>query len=578
LGSAIRRKPTRGPDSDVIPGALPRLKYHDEGGYVVDPQDSKRGYFDSTSGSSDLDDDADFDAIIAGTAAVFAGGKAIYDRRRSPSGLGIRTRSHAGTSARTSPRSRSPAGGKTTPRIAKVAGTGAALTAGKLLYNRRHEVVHHTGTMLAAGKARYDHERQKHNFPHVPSRSASEHRDLRMELDDLPLIGRGIKCRIGASAREAMGTSGASAVPPSDKAMSATDTSPATSWEQPSTQTITNDPDFYGWTREHVLFGPRDEDMLQTIHHLGQGSLSVVEEVRCTTRQYPSFVRKRVTMPVSRQRAAAYRKIVQEEARILSSLVHPHIVTFIGSYEDVRHPGRPSYCLLMAPVGEGNLEELLTILDDHSPSSEISIRWRNCLRSWMVCLPAALEYMHASGTRHQDIKPSNIVYKGEQVFFTDFSSSAEFQVGHTTSTDSPARSTPMYCAPEESSGMTKHGTTTDVFSLGCVLSDILTAVEGRKVSDFRNYLRHDGQPPTPLVGPDRQELRYSGKIQFISEWFVDSSVFEVCIAPMLHVDRQMRPAATNVVQMLLSNHCGNHRCSCVQAQGISMSNAVAPAE
>lgn len=193
----------------------------------------------------------------------------------------------------------------------------------------------------------------------------------------------------------------------------------------------------------------------------------------------------------------------------------------------------------------------------------------------MVCLTAALEYMHASGIRHQDIKPSNIIYKGNQVLFTDFSSSAEFEVGHTTSTDSPARSTPMYCAPEETLGITKHGTTTDIFSLGCVLSDMLTAVEGRKVSEFRDYLRHDGRPPTTQVCTDRRELRYNGKTPFFAGWFAGSPLFEACIAPMLHIDRQMRPAAAQVVQMLLLNHYGSRQCSCVQGRG--MSNAVTPA-
>jgi hypothetical protein len=158
----------------------------------VDSQYSRRERLDSTSGSSDLDDDADSDAIVAGTAAAFAGGKAIYGRRRSPSSLGTRTRSCSGASARTPPRSRSPTRSKTTPHVAKIAGTGAALSAGKLLYDRRHEVVHRTGTMLAAGKALYDRERQKHNFLHVTSRSASEHRDLRTKCDDLSLAGRGI--------------------------------------------------------------------------------------------------------------------------------------------------------------------------------------------------------------------------------------------------------------------------------------------------------------------------------------------------------------------------------------------------
>jgi hypothetical protein len=54
---------------------------------------------------------------------------------------------------------------------------------------------------------------------------------------------------------------------------------------------------------------------------LGHGSLGVVEEVRRVGGQFPTLVRKRVDLPLPKRKAAAYSKIVQEEARILRSLV-----------------------------------------------------------------------------------------------------------------------------------------------------------------------------------------------------------------------------------------------------------------
>lgn len=322
----------------------------------------------------------------------------------------------------------------------------------------------------------------------------------------------------------------------------------------------------FGWTENHLVLRPTDEDILVATNHLGHGSLGVVEEVRRIGGQFPTLVRKRVRLPPQRKRAAAYLKIVQEEARILRSLVHPHIVTLIGSYEDMKQSRRPSYCLLMSPVGENDLEAFLTIVGEHDVTSEFSIQSRDCIRNWMACLASALKYMHASGIRHQDIKPSNIIHKGEHVFFTDFSSSSSFDIGHTTSTDNPTRSTPMYGAPEVTSDRGRHGRNTDIFSLGCVFSDMLSVVGGRTVQSFQDYLRNDGNVVSNDTEQVPRPLSYSEKIPAIKNWFADSLDFNTHVVRMLHPDRKFRPVATEVLQAFISKDVCNVSCSCLRAE------------
>jgi serine/threonine protein kinase len=102
----------------------------------------------------------------------------------------------------------------------------------------------------------------------------------------------------------------------------------------------------------------------------------------------------------------------------------------------------------MLPVGDSNLEDFPAFAGKPDLDTISKDQHKAWIQSWYADLASALAYMHSEGIRHQDIKPSNIIHKGNQVFFTDFSSCARFQVGHTTSTANPAQSTAMYAAPE----------------------------------------------------------------------------------------------------------------------------------
>ncbi|KAF2128424.1 kinase-like protein [Dothidotthia symphoricarpi CBS 119687] len=283
-------------------------------------------------------------------------------------------------------------------------------------------------------------------------------------------------------------------------------------------------PEHYGWANEHLIIGPHDEDILVACRALGHGSLGVVEEVQ----------------------AEATLNIIQEEARNLKSLVHPHIVTFIG---------------------DNDLADFLDIVSEQDSMLELRTQWRQWIRSWIVCLASALEYMHQNGIQHQDIKPSNIIHRGDRVLFTDFSSSRAFEVGHTTSTDNPSRSSPMYAAPEVTAArfsgkLGRHGRGSDIFALGCVFCDMLTVLQGRSVSSLKEYLLNENSAvasnPSNVKGP----LYYGQKLPLIHEWFSGSSEFLSCISLMLESDRTLRPDATKVVETLTSDDYFEAGCTC----------------
>ncbi|KAF1851072.1 kinase-like protein [Cucurbitaria berberidis CBS 394.84] len=328
------------------------------------------------------------------------------------------------------------------------------------------------------------------------------------------------------------------------------------------------DPNVYGLDFEHRLFGSQDEDPIVVCNVLGHGTLGIVEEVRRRNTQLPTFVRKRVQLSARKQQAKATLRIIQEEARNLKSLVHPHIVTLIGSYEEMKQSNRHFYFLLMCPVGDNDLKNFLDIAGDQieqDPLSTLSSTWRDWIWSWFPCLASALAYMHEKGIRHQDIKPSNIIHKGNRVYFTDFSSSCAFEVGHTTSTENPSRSSPMYAAPEitdrYTGSLARHGRASDIFALGCVFCDMLTVMKERTIFSFHQFLV-DWPADREDTSYERGPLHYSRKIESISSWFSISRIFIDNVSFMLQSDRNQRPTAADVLQRLVINHVFDNDCEC----------------
>src|SRR5207249_4984403 len=86
----------------------------------------------------------------------------------------------------------------------------------------------------------------------------------------------------------------------------------------------------------------------------------------------------------------------------------------------------------------------------------------------------ALGYAHTQGIVHRDIKPENILLSGGHSLVADFGIARAITEGggpKLTQTGTTV-GTPLYMSPEQAAGDTI-GPTSDLYSLGCVLYEML---------------------------------------------------------------------------------------------------------
>lgn len=151
-----------------------------------------------------------------------------------------------------------------------------------------------------------------------------------------------------------------------------------------------------------------------------------------------------------------------QEARSLSRLVHPNIVTL---YEADMFDGRPGLVLEM--VSGQSLAQRLASDGPLAASEAVRL---------MVQVLDALQHAHSSGVIHRDLKPANILLDADgNAKVSDFGIAAQLrQAGSgTPATGANVEGTPNYLSPEAARGepaQPQH----DVFAAGLLLAEMLT--------------------------------------------------------------------------------------------------------
>ncbi len=184
-----------------------------------------------------------------------------------------------------------------------------------------------------------------------------------------------------------------------------------------------------------------------------------------------------------------YTRRFQSEARAIAHLRHPNIV---GIYQF----GRSEGIYYMAQVFlEG--KDLRVVLKsyaergEHMPSGEM-------LRI-VGDIAAALDYAHAQGVIHRDVKPSNIMLERHtgRAILMDFGLALSVQEGTTGETFGSAH----YIAPEQALSSAQAVPQSDLYSLGIVIYEILAGqVPFDDPSAMSVALKHlNVAPPPPSV-------------------------------------------------------------------------------
>jgi serine/threonine-protein kinase len=113
----------------------------------------------------------------------------------------------------------------------------------------------------------------------------------------------------------------------------------------------------------------------------------------------------------------------------------------------------------------------------------------------------ALAYAHGQGVIHRDIKPENILLSGEHALVADFGiARALNQANKARLTESGmAIGTAAYMSPEQASGASHIDGRTDVYSLGCVLYEMLAGEPPYAGPTAQAVIAKRFSDPVPLV-------------------------------------------------------------------------------
>jgi eukaryotic-like serine/threonine-protein kinase len=166
------------------------------------------------------------------------------------------------------------------------------------------------------------------------------------------------------------------------------------------------------------------------------------------------------------------------EIEIAAQFAHPHIVPVFDSGE----AGGFLYYVMPHVVGESLRSRLLR---DGPLPVEHAVQIASEVAN-------GLAYAHGQGIVHRDIKPENILLADGHAVVADFGIARAISAASSTHDDTATVAglvfgTPLYMSPEQSAGHSGLDGRADIYSLGCVLYEMLA-----------------GEPP--FVGPNAQAV------------------------------------------------------------------------
>ena len=182
------------------------------------------------------------------------------------------------------------------------------------------------------------------------------------------------------------------------------------------------------------------------------------------------------------------RRRFENEARTIARLEHPHIV---GIFEVGRTKGGLPY-YAMPYLARGHLGQREFAQDGHENGHA---RVRAILRA----LLSALDYAHARGVVHRDVKAENVLFdEAERPLLADFGIALRRGFGPRVTTAGMAVGSTAYMAPEQARGE-EVDARADLYSVGVLAWEMLTGKLPYMAGDALSMAVMHAQDPIPRL-------------------------------------------------------------------------------
>jgi serine/threonine-protein kinase len=187
-----------------------------------------------------------------------------------------------------------------------------------------------------------------------------------------------------------------------------------------------------------------------------------------------------------------FRRRFVTESRLAASLDHPNVIPIHAAGE---HDGVLYIAMRLVPGDD--LRAVLRADGRIDPARTVRL---------IAQVASALDAAHAHGLVHRDVKPANVLMTPEDhVYLTDFGLSKRVDADTEATRTGMVLGTLDYIAPEQIRGETI-GPFTDVYSLGCMITHLLTgAVPFTVLTEEGKLWAHFAEPP-PLPSGRVPEL------------------------------------------------------------------------